>query len=330
MAGNSKRQGAIRKPGVKKGATVGSGGNRRQGLEGKGPTPKATERPGHKAKRHADHVAAEREKQAPARGGKPAGSASLGRRPRRGPRDTEVVAGRNPVVEALAARVPAIALHVQRFIDADPRIKQAMAQALELGIPIREDSRGELDRLTDGVVHQGIALDVAPYEYADLGDLLVQGTAARPSLLVALDGVTDPRNMGAIARSTAAFGGTGLVIPARRSATVTATAWRASAGALAHVPVAQVTNLTRSLEAAQKAGFTVVGLAGDADVDIRDADLGNAPVMLVVGGEGNGLGRLVAQTCDIRAAIGIDARVESLNAAVAAGIALHSVVSARR
>jgi len=323
MAGNSKRQGAIRKEGVKK-AKVGSGGNRRQGLEPKGPTPKAVERPAHVAHKRATAAA----KSEPRVEAAPKPHRAAARKPS-GKSNSDIVAGRNPVVESLATGVPSEALFVQRAIDPDPRIKQALALAMAAGIQIREASRTDLDALSDGVTHQGILLEVAPYEYRDLDDVLLVGTDKTPGLVVALDGVTDPRNLGAIARSAAAFGATGMVIPERRSAGVTASAWRTSAGAIAYVPVAKVTNLTRSIEAAKKAGFTVVGLAGDADVDIRDADLGNEPVMLVIGSEGKGLGRLVAESCDIRASISISSRVESLNAAVAAGIALHAVVSGR-
>ncbi len=320
MAGNSKRQGAVRNADKKKKPTVGSGGNRRDALAGKGPTPKATERPGHVAKKRED--AKER-----------AAAKEAARRPhknrRRSEQTGEVVAGRNPVAEALAAGVPALKLHIQRSIDSDPRIKQAMAAALTLGIPIAEHSRDDLTDLCDGVVHQGIALSVAPYEYADFEDLLGLGTDRRPALLIALDGITDTRNLGAIIRSAAAFGGTGIVIPNRRSASVTAAAWRTSAGALAHVPVAQVTNLTRSIEAAKSAGFMTVGLAGESSTPLGEVDLGSEPVMLVIGSEGKGLGRLVAQSCDFRVGIPISDRVESLNAGVAAGIALYAVVAGR-
>lgn len=331
MAGNSQRRGAMVKPGTKKGPQVGSGGNRRQKLEGKGPTPKASERPGHSAKRRADSEARSSEAKGTephaktAKTGKPGGS----RPRRRAAGDNEIVAGRNPVVEALSAQVPAAALHIQRYLDPDPRIKNAMGLAMETGIPIRECSRDELDRLTDGVLHQGIALEALPYQYRDLEDLLGTGTPRRPGLLVALDGVTDPRNLGAIARSAAAFDGSGMILPARRSAQVTATAWRASAGALAQLPVAQVTNLTRSIEAAKKAGFMIVGLSGDAKISIGEARTENDPIMLIVGGEGKGLGRLVSEHCDVLAAIPMSRYVESLNASVAAGIALYSIVTSR-
>ncbi len=320
MAGNSKRQGAIRDTEKKKKPTVGSGGNRRQKLEGKGPTPKAVDRPGHVTKKREDAKVRAAEKEAARRPHKNRKVASG---------DDEIVAGRNPVLEALNAEVPALKLHVQRNIDSDPRIRQAMSIALTRGIPIAEHGRDQLADLCDGVVHQGIALTIAPYEYADLADLLGLGTDRRPALLVALDGITDTRNLGAIVRSAVAFGGTGLVIPNRRSASVTAAAWRTSAGALAHLPVAQVTNLTRAVEAAKAAGFMTVGLAGESSMPIAEADLGNEPVMLVVGSEGKGLSRLVGQTCDFRVGIPISDRTESLNAAVAAGIALYAVTSGR-
>ncbi len=320
MAGNSRRQGAMRDTAAKKERTVGSGGNRRQKLEGKGPTPKAAERTGHVAKKRKD--AAVRAAEKDSRRGR--GKARTGK----GSSD-EVIAGRNQVLEALNADVPAISLHVQRNIDADPRVREAMSRALERGITIKEHGRDDLSDLVDGVVHQGIALTIEPYEYRDLADVLGLGTDRRPALLVVLDGVTDTRNLGAIARSAAAFGATGLVIPSRRSATVTAAAWRTSAGAFAHVPVAMVANLTNALEQAKKAGFMTVGLAGEADLDITAADLGNEPVVIVVGSEGKGLSRLVSETCDLRASIAINDHVESLNVSVAAAIAMHSVVVGR-
>ncbi|MGB3675111.1 MAG: 23S rRNA (guanosine(2251)-2'-O)-methyltransferase RlmB [Candidatus Nanopelagicales bacterium] len=319
MAGNSRRQGAMKDKSKKKPRTVGSGGNRRQKLEGKGPTPKAEERTSHVAKQRkeaAERVAAKEAKRsgAPRRSGKGA---------------ENVVAGRNQVLEALNAGVPAVSLHVQRNIDSDPRIRDAMARALERGITIKEHGRDDLSDLVDGVVHQGIALTIEPYQYLDLVDVLGLGTDRRPALLVILDGVTDTRNLGAIARSAAAFGATGLVIPSRRSATVTAAAWRTSAGAFAHVPVAMVPNLSNAIEQAKQAGFMVVGLAGEADSDITAANLGNEPVAIVVGSEGKGLGRLVAENCDILASIAISDAMESLNVSVAAAIAMHSVVTAR-
>lgn len=243
----------------------------------------------------------------------------------------EVVAGRNAVLESLRAAVPAIALHVGPRLDPDERINEAVKLAADSGISVVEAGRAELDRLTGGAVHQGLALRIRPYEYAHPDDL-VRASAARgtgqPPLIVALDGITDPRNLGAVVRSVAAFGGDGVLIPVRRSAGVTAGAWKASAGALARVPVAQAPNLARALAAYADAGLFVVGLDASADDDIGSLDLADGPLVLVIGSEGRGLSRLVAQQCDAIVKIPISG-AESLNAGVAAGIALYQVARLR-
>jgi 23S rRNA (guanosine2251-2'-O)-methyltransferase len=238
----------------------------------------------------------------------------------------ELVAGRNPVLEALQARVPATALHVGPRLDEDERIGQAVMLAADLRIPVVEAGRSELDRLTGGAIHQGIALRIRRYSYAAPAEL-VQDAADRGEtpLIVALDGVTDPRNLGAMARSVAAFGGHGLLVPSRRSAGVTAGAWKASAGTLARVRVAQAANLTRALADYQEEGLFVAGLSADGSADIGQLELADSPLVLVVGSEGKGLSRLVAQRCDVLARIPITGAAESLNAGIAAGIALYAI-----
>jgi 23S rRNA (guanosine2251-2'-O)-methyltransferase len=326
MAGNSSRRGAKRNPGSKKGQTVGSGGQRRRSLEGKGPTPKASERPSHPAHRRARSAAK--------RAGAGSGTQRTGNRAAarsRGEGGPEWVAGRNPVVEALRARVPATALYVAERIDGDVRVRESLKLASASAIPLMEASRTELDRLASGAPHQGLVLQVPAYDYAHPDALLAAAAeSGTPVLLVALDGVTDPRNLGAVIRSAAAFGAHGVVVPSRRAAGLTATAWKVSAGAAARVPVARATNLTRALEAYQKAGCAVVGLDGEAGTDLADVDLLSDAVVLVVGSEGKGLSRLVRETCDVVAGIPIGSAAESLNASVAAGIALHEVARARR
>ena len=243
---------------------------------------------------------------------------------RRGKPSTEVVAGRNSVVEALRADIPASTLYLASRIDSDDRVREALTQAARRGIPILECPRAELDRLTDGAVHQGLALAVPPYAYAD-PDELIDPQAAGVPLVVALDGITDPRNLGAIIRSVAAFGGHGVLVPERRSVGMTASAWKTSAGAAARVPVALAGNLTRALERFQKAGFTVIGLDMDGDVSLPEVDLGGDPVVVVVGSEGKGLSRLVRETCDRVVSIPMASTVESLNAGVAASVALYEI-----
>jgi 23S rRNA (guanosine2251-2'-O)-methyltransferase len=241
------------------------------------------------------------------------------------------VAGRNSVLEALQAGVPATALHVGPRLDSDERISQAVMLAADAGIPVVEAGRAELDRVTGGAIHQGLALRIRRYAYADPADLLETGPAdagrdaATQPLIVALDGVTDPRNLGAVARSVAAFGATGILVPTRRSAGVTAGAWKASAGTLARVRVAQTANLARALATYQEAGLFVVGLDAEGDLDVGDLDLADSPLVLVVGSEGKGLSRLVSERCDTLARIPITGAAESLNAGVAASIALYAV-----
>jgi 23S rRNA (guanosine2251-2'-O)-methyltransferase len=241
-----------------------------------------------------------------------------------------VVAGRNAVVEALRAGVPAAALYAGPRRDADERVREAVDLAAAAGIPMIEAGRAELDRLTGGSVHQGVALRLRGYDYATPEDLLARAEeTGRPALIVALDGVTDPRNLGAVVRSAAAFGGHGVLVPARRSARVTAGAWKASAGALARVPVAQAPNLTRALAAYQQAGLFVVGLDAAGATPVSDLEVADAPLVLVIGSEGRGLSRLVGERCDVLARIPMAADTESLNAGVAAGIALHAIAEAR-
>jgi 23S rRNA (guanosine2251-2'-O)-methyltransferase len=339
----------------------GTGGHGKRRLEGKGPTPPAQLRPGHPAQRRA--AAAARGDAGPreaageptragrpgsaARAGEPPSGAGRGRsragasrsagkgeqasRRARGAGDApEVVAGRNAVLEALAAGVPATALFAAQRLDADDRVRDVIARAAQARVPMIEASRPELDRITGGAIHQGLALRIAPYSYAHPADLTARAAAlGQPPLVVALDGVTDPRNLGAIARSVAAFSGHGVLIPARRSARVTAGAWKASAGALARVPVAQAPNLSRALAAYAEAGLFVVGLDAAGGTSVDDLEVADGPLVLVVGSEGRGLSRLVAQHCDLLAGIPMAAAAESLNAAVAAGIALHAIATRR-
>ena len=304
----------------------GTGGHGRRKLEGKGPTPPAAMRPGHPAQRRAAAAAAG--SRAPA--SRETAQGASGRSARGSGDAAEFVAGRNPVVESLRAAVPAAALYVGARVQHDERISEAIKLAADRGVAVLEAGAAELDRLTGGALHQGLALRVRPYDYAHPDDLLARAAdAGQLPLIVALDGVTDPRNLGAVARSAAAFGAHGVVVPSRRGAGVTAGAWKASAGALARVPVARAANLARALASYRDAGVFVAGLDAAGDTPVRDLELATAPLALVVGSEGRGLSRIVAQACDVLVRIPIAARTESLNAGVAAGIALYEVAAIR-
>jgi len=311
MSGNSKNRPGIRKTN-KKGAVKGSGGARRRGLRGKGPTPKAEDRVYHAA--HKRKLERQRRDQ-----GRHDRSAS-----------TELVVGRNPVIECLHARVPATALYIAQGTRNDDRLTEAVQLAHSRSIPLIEVPRIELDSMTGNGLHQGVGLQIPPFEYADVFDLI--GTVAdskEQGMIVVLDNITDPRNLGAVIRSTAAFGGQGVVIPERRSASVTAVAWRTSAGTAARLPVAKATNITRTLKEFQQNGYQVVGLDAGGDTTYDSYD-GTGPVVIVVGSEGKGLSRLVRETCDVLVSVPTASWVESLNASVAAGVVLSEFSRQRR
>lgn len=315
----------------KKGPTVGTGGHSRKALEGKGPTPKATDRSWHVAGKR--KAAQERLDAARAKHGKPGGDGKPAPQ-RRGPKkegEAEVVTGRNSVVEALRAKIPATTLYLAARLEMDDRVKESLSLAGKRGIPIVEVMRPELDRLSGpDAVHQGIALKVPAYEYAHPLELLdaIEGRGQTP-LLVALDGITDPRNLGAIVRSIAAFGGQGAIVPQRRSVGMTASAWKTSAGAAARVPVAMASNLTQTLKDLKARGVFVLGLDGGGDVSLPGLALAKEPVVIVVGSEGKGLSRLVTETCDAVVSIPIESSMESLNAGIAVSVTLYEIARLR-
>jgi len=311
MAGTAKPRGAARTS-SKKGPTGGTGGKNKRRLEGKGPTPKAEDRPYHaaaKRKKAAEKKAAPRTRTG--RSEKPKG---------------EIVSGRNAVLEALRASVPATELIVARSIDVDDRVAESLQLALHHQLPIREVHRAEIEGISAN--SQGIILAIKPYQYSSFQEITER--ANHPILIVALDGVTDPRNLGAIVRSAAAFGAAGVVMTERRAAAMTASAWKSSAGAAARLPVAQVTNMARTIEDAKKIGCFVIGLDGESDQSLSGMKVAKESVMIVVGSEGKGLSRLVREKCDLVVSIPMRATTESLNASVATSIALFWVDEQRR
>jgi len=317
VAGNSQRRGARATSSSKKGATAGTGGKGRRSLAGRGATPPAEQRTGHPAQRRAAAEARQR--------------ADRARQRQRSEEAPELLLGRNPVLEALRAQIPATALYVvPDVVRTDERVTESVQLAADRGLPLLEVGKAEFDRMSGGALHQGIGLQVPPYSYAHPDDLLaVAHDSGRPPLIVAMDGVTDPRNLGAVVRSAAAFGAHGVVVPQRRAVGMTASAWRTSAGAAARLQVARAVNLSRTLADYQKAGLMTVGLAGDGDMELHEYDGFADPVALVVGAEGAGLSRLVREHCDVVVRIPISLETESLNVSVAAGIALYAAAQAR-
>ena len=322
---------------MKKGPTKGSGGKHRNALKGKGPTPKAENRVYHKA--YKAKKAADRRKMADPR------LAARRRVAKFTSESDDLVIGRNAVLEALRCGVPATTLYVAARIEHDDRTREIVRLAGIHGLHLLEADRLEMDRIARSSNPQGVVLKAQPFQYSSLAELVDRADkkarameaadsesariAARP-LFIALDGVTDPQNLGAVIRSAAAFGANGVILPERRSASVTAAAWKVSAGAAAHMPVARVVNLTKAIESLKERGYYSVGLDGGGDALVGETGFEPDPLVVVLGSDGNGLSRLVREACDSIAGIPMSNMVESLNASVAAGITLYAVARARR
>ncbi len=211
------------------------------------------------------------------------------------------------------------------------RIEQIVQLARARGVPVRFEDRGQVDRLAGTSEHQGVVALAAAKEVVRLEDLLRKsaGQDTKKGLLVLLDGVEDPQNLGAIVRTALAAGADGVVIPERRAAGLTESVSRASAGALAHLPVARVTNLARAMEELKEAGYWLVGLEERAEKLYTEADL-TSPVGIVLGSEGKGLHELVRKRCDLLVSIPTSGPVRSLNVSVATGIVLFEAVRQRQ
>jgi 23S rRNA (guanosine2251-2'-O)-methyltransferase len=203
----------------------------------------------------------------------------------------------------------------------DTRTEEIVQLARKLNVPVRFEDRGQLDRLVGSKDHQGVVALAAARAAASLEDIIAAATAAEKGLIVLLDGVEDPHNLGAIVRTSLAAGAHGVVIPERRAAGLTDTVSRASAGALAHLPVAKITNLVRSMEELKEAGYWLIGLDEKAEKNYTEVDYTGA-VGIVLGGEGDGLHELTRKRCDFLVALPTVGPVKSLNVSVAAGVVL--------
>jgi 23S rRNA (guanosine2251-2'-O)-methyltransferase len=237
-----------------------------------------------------------------------------------------IVHGAHAVFEALrAGRVTRLSL-VARSGAAPPpnrRTADLIAEARRAGVPVDTVSEEQASRLAGGRPHQGVIAEVqAPQDWTP-ADLVAAARA--PGLFVVLDGIEDPHNLGALARSAEAAGCHGLILPRHRSAPLSAVAIKSSAGALEHLPVAEVPNLARAIEQLQAAAIWTIGLDGTADTSLFTLDLADEPVCIVVGSEGTGLHRLVRDSCDALVRIPMSGQIESLNASVAGALALFEV-----
>ena len=240
-----------------------------------------------------------------------------------------VVCGKHAVIEALEAGSRIRRLHVAKESHAarDPRLKELLSRSR---VAVSESPRSVLDRLSQGTPHQGVIAVLEPFGYLELEDLLDRARKKDPrAVLVALDEITDPHNLGAILRSAEALGAQGALVPERRSSPITPVVEKAAAGATSHLPIAEVRNLSDALEVCKEREFWVIGADAAGEDAAWDFDL-NCPLVLVVGSEGKGLRERVKKTCDKLLAIPLSGKIASLNASVAAGVLLYEIARQRK
>jgi 23S rRNA (guanosine2251-2'-O)-methyltransferase len=236
----------------------------------------------------------------------------------------ELIFGVNPVKESLQGTRGAFNLYVQ-ISASDHRVEKIIKLAEDRGVAVHRREKIDLTKMCASSHHQGIALEVEPFRYAELDDLLASSSqSGTPGFLLVLDGILDPHNLGALIRSAACAGADGVIIPRDRACGVTAAAEKASAGAVETIPVAQVTNIVQALETMKKGGYWVYGLAGEVSQYLYDLKFSGSSV-LVIGGEGEGIRQLVRKQCDVIMSIPQYGGVSSLNASVAGGIALFEM-----
>lgn len=243
--------------------------------------------------------------------------------------DNDLIYGRHPVLAALENQRHLNRIWITSRLRYDSRFHSLITQAKENGTVIDEVEPKRLDQITHHANHQGVAAQIAPYAYSDLGELIDKAKATAESpVIVAAEGITDPHNLGAIIRTAEAIGAQGLIIPQRRAAGITSSVMKASAGALEKFSVARVVNFSRALEELKEAGFWIYGTAATASKPIHTVQF-TGPVVLVIGAEGEGLSLLTQRCCDVLVSIPLLGNTPSLNASVAAGMALYEIFRQR-
>ncbi|MBN3910932.1 MAG: 23S rRNA (guanosine(2251)-2'-O)-methyltransferase RlmB [Nostoc sp. NMS1] len=242
--------------------------------------------------------------------------------------DNDLIYGRHPVLSALQNQRNLNRIWITTRLRYDPSFHHFLLQAKENGTVIDEVEPKRLDYLTNGANHQGVAAQTAPYGYIELSDLIEQSKSVTDPVIVVADGITDPHNLGAIIRTAEAIGAQGLVIPQRRASGITSTVMKVAAGALENFAVARVVNLGRALEELKEAGFWIYGTAASGSEPVHTVNF-KGPIVLVIGSEGEGLGMLTQRSCDFLVSIPLQGKTPSLNASVAAGMALYEIYRQR-
>ncbi|MEH2372640.1 23S rRNA (guanosine(2251)-2'-O)-methyltransferase RlmB [Nostoc sp.] len=242
--------------------------------------------------------------------------------------DSDLIYGRYPVLSALQNQRNLNRLWITTRLRYDPSFHHFLLQAKENGTVIDEVEPKRLDHITNGANHQGVAAQIAPYGYIELADLIEQSKSVTDAVIVVADGITDPHNLGAIIRTAEAIGAQGLVIPQRRASGITSTVMKVAAGALESFAVSRVINLGRALEELKEAGFWIYGTAASGSEPVHTINF-TGPIVLVIGSEGEGLSMLTQRSCDFLVSIPLQGKTPSLNASVAAGMALYEIYRQR-
>lgn len=243
--------------------------------------------------------------------------------------ESDLIYGRHPVLTSLESQRPLHRIWILSRLRYDPRFHVLIEQAKANGAVIDEVEVRRLDQMTQGANHQGVVAQVSPYAYLELAELIQQAKAASDQpVLIAVDGITDPHNLGAIVRTAEAIGAQGLVIPQRRTVGITSTVAKVAAGALETFPVARVVNLSRALEELKEAGFWIYGAASTASQAAHSVKFNN-PSVLVIGSEGEGLSLLTQRNCDVLVSVPLHGNTPSLNASVATGMLLYEIYRQR-
>lgn len=242
---------------------------------------------------------------------------------------SEYIVGRNPVMEYLQRGTQAVEKIWIAEGGTHSRIQHIVTLAEKAGVPIKRCSRRELDRLEPSVAHQGVIAFVSPARYDDLPSILAKiERSERNALLIVLDNIQDPRNLGAVLRTADAVNADAVIIPKNRAVGITVAVHKASAGASTYMPIVKVTNVAQTIDTLKNRGVWVAGAAENASCLYTDADF-KVPLCLVLGSEGKGLRRLVKQKCDYLVRLPMLGKIDSLNVSVAAGVLLYEVIRQR-
>ena len=240
----------------------------------------------------------------------------------------DMITGRNPVMEALKAGRPINKIFILQG-EREGMARVIMAMAIERGIVVQQVAKAKLDGLTGGGVHQGVVAMASLKQYSDVDDIFdVAKERNEPAFIIVLDEIEDTHNLGSIIRTCDAAGVHGVIIPKRRSATITPIVGKSSAGAIEYVAVARVSNIAETLKQLKKRGVWIIGADTDGDIPFTQCDM-KGSIALVIGGEGKGVGRLVKETCDFLVNVPMKGKISSLNASVAAGILMYEALRQR-